>query len=167
MASIVHGGQVGLRQGQTRRSARRSADPMPELADHAGDGGKRHLLAHRQHQRFEQQGEARQLARPSGSTRRTRPSGSLTRGTRTSRIAFMLEEVEMPVALGLGVVDRMHARHAGHREPTSGDKVDADRQGACLGIEIRAGDKPGRPDSQRRFEEFLGHTHSPELRQGY
>ena len=84
MASMVTF-EDGARQGKLHVALANRLDPMPGVAHHAGDGGKRHLTAHRQNEGFKEQREPRKLARPIGLDENHRPSGSLIRGVRTSR----------------------------------------------------------------------------------
>jgi hypothetical protein len=70
----------------------------------------------------------------------------------------------MPVALGYCVVDRMLSGDPRNREASTGSEVHANRQRPGLCIEIGAGHKPRAANPQRRFEQFLGHPHQPELR---
>jgi hypothetical protein len=77
--------QVDPGKGEIDIAAANGMHPMPAFADRARHRGKGHLLGEHQHQRLEQQGKAGELADQSGSTSATLPSGSLTRGTRTSR----------------------------------------------------------------------------------
>src|ERR1700747_645314 len=62
------------------------------------------------------------LPNQSGSSRTTRPSGSLTRGGSDLEVAFMLEEVEVAQPLGLGVMDPMQPVDSRCGKPAAGDK---------------------------------------------
>ena len=82
----VHVAEVGLRQRELDVALAHRHHPVRRLSPTMrATRGKRHLLRQHQDQRLEQQREARQLPRNSGSTRRTEPSGSFTRGVRTCR----------------------------------------------------------------------------------
>ena len=70
----------------------------------------------------------------------------------------MLEEVEVPQPLGLGVMDRMHTFDARCREPAPGDEVDADRQDLSSRVEINAPDIPGFGNAERRFKQLVLHA---------
>jgi len=72
----------------------------------------------------------------------------------------VLEEVEMPKPLGLGVVDRMDALDAGCRKSCSRGKVDTDRQGLPGRVEINVADKPGLANAKGRFKELILHARS-------
>ena len=50
--------------------------------------------------------------------------------------AFLLEEIEVPQALDLGVVNRMNACHVGYRKPRSRDEIHVDRQRLLGRVEI-------------------------------
>ena len=80
---------------------------MPAFANQPGHGGKRHLTAQGQDQRLEQEREAGKLSRPAGLDQNHPAIRELDPGGAHFEIAFVLEEIEMPVALGLGVVNRM------------------------------------------------------------
>jgi hypothetical protein len=67
-----------------------------------------------------------------GSISRTEPSGKLHSRHPHFQKALVLEEVQVPVALGLGVVHRMLARHPAITEAAAGTKVHTDRQRARL-----------------------------------
>jgi len=66
----------------------------------------------------------------------------------------VLEEVQVPVALGDRVVDRMFAGHARGREPGTRGEIHADRQGARLGIEVCAGTYQRGVDSSAASNSF-------------
>ena len=144
--------------GPARRSAGRSPHPMPGLANHARDGGKRHLAAHRQNQRLEQQREARQLARPVGLDQDHPAIGKRDPRRAHLEIALMLEEVQMPVALGLGVVDRMQPFRPFVRKPAAFGEIDGDRQEPLAGVERDIAHVPGGSDAKGRSEKFVAHA---------
>jgi len=54
----------------------------------------------------------------------------------------MLEEVEVPQPLGLGVMDRMHTSTPGAENWLPATKVDGDRQDLSSRVEIYAPDVP-------------------------
>jgi hypothetical protein len=64
-------------------------------------------------------------------------------------MALVLEEVQVPVVLGDGVVDRMHALVPGHRKASAGGEVDQHRQPLGRSIELDRLHGPGRADAQR------------------
>ena len=70
----------------------------------------------------------------------------------------MLEEIEMPQALDLGVVYRMRAREAGCCKPRPGDEIDADCQGLFSSIKNDAVDIPRLGDAQGEFKELVLHA---------
>jgi hypothetical protein len=156
---LAYRGEVGLRQCQLDVALADRGHAVPGLADQPRCSGKGHLLAQHQHQRLEQERETRQLPRP---RRFDLPHGAVGQPhPRHAHLqeALVLEEVEMPIALGHCVVNRMLASHIGHREATARGKVHTDRQCASLRIEIRPSDIPRRTDPQRGFKQFLGHLH--------
>ena len=72
----------------------------------------------------------------------------------------MLEEIEMPQALDLGVVHRMYAGYPGRRKPRPGDEIYTDRQGLLGRVEIDPVHVPRLDDPQCRFKEFVLHAHT-------
>jgi len=115
---------------------------VPGLVDHSGDRDKGHLLGQGQHQRLEQRREAGELAKPIGLDLDDPPVGQLDPRGSDLEVAFVLDEVEVPQPLGLGVMDPMHAFDPRRRKPAAGDKVDANRQHLACGIEIDAAHVP-------------------------
>ncbi len=148
----AHRRQIGLGQSEIDIARTDRVDAMPGAADQFGHGGEGRLAGHGQHQGLEQQGEPSELAKPVGFVLDHLPVGELHPRRAHFQDAFVLEEVEMPQALDLGVVDRMHARHPSGRKPRSGDKIDAYRQGLLGRVEIDAVDIPRLGDAQGRFE---------------
>lgn len=153
----VHVGQVGLgdRHFDVTRTDR--VHPVPGFADHPRHCGKGHLLAHRQHQRLEQQREARQLARP-GRLHQNHPAIRQLHPRRPHlQIALVLEEVQMPVALDLRVVRRVQAGRLRMHESAARHEVDADRQGLLCRMEIDPLDKPGIGNAEGGFKQLVVH----------
>jgi hypothetical protein len=71
------------------------------------------------------------------------------------QVAFMLEEVEVPQRLGLGVIDRMHTFDTRRREPAPGDEVDADRQDLSRRVKINTPDVPRFGNAERGFKQLI------------
>ena len=134
---------------------------MPGLANHAGDGGKRHLTAHRQNEGLEEQREPRKLARPIGFDEHHPAIGKFDPRRSHFEIAFMLEEVEMPVALCLGVVDRMQSFRPFVRKPAAFGEIDSDGQEPLAGVERDIAHVPGGSDAKGRSEKFVAHARAP------
>ena len=85
---------------------------MPALSNQPGDSGERHLTAHGKDQGLEQQREAGELSRPAGLDQDHPAIGKLEPWRAYFEIAFMLEKVEMAVALRLGIVNRVQPLRA-------------------------------------------------------
>jgi hypothetical protein len=64
----------------------------------------------------------------------------------------MLEEVQMPVTLGLSIVDRMDTISAGVSKPAASNKINLDSQALSFGIEINTLNVPRIDYAQSRFE---------------
>ena len=97
---------------------------------------------------LEQQGKVRQIARP---RRLDLPHRAVRQPhPRHAHLqeALVLEEVQMPIAIGHRVVDRMLVGHVRHREATAWRKIHSNRQRARLRVEIRPGHVPRRTDPQ-------------------
>jgi hypothetical protein len=94
---------------------------VPGCVDQSGDRGERHLLRHCQNQRLEQQGEAGQLAEPIGLDQHDSPVGQFDPWCSHLQVVFVLEEIEVPQALGLRVIDRVRALDTRRQKPAAGD----------------------------------------------
>ena len=69
----------------------------------------------------------------------------------------MLEEVQMPVALGHRVVHGMLAVYSRRRKTRARSKVDSDRELATGSVEVDPGHVPRWRNSQRRLKQLIGH----------
>src|SRR5690606_11094007 len=118
-------------------------------------GRERHLPAQTQHQGFEQQGESPQLARPRRIDESHRAVGQLHPWHPDLQKALVLEEVEMPVALRLRVVDRMLPGNPRVLEPVAGTEIHLDRQRPGLRVKPGLADIPGRIHAHRLFKQLL------------
>jgi hypothetical protein len=78
----------------------------------------------------------------------------------------MLEEVEMPVALRLGVVDRMQSFGAFVRKPAAFGKIDGDGQEPLASVERDIAHIPGGGDAKGRREKFVAHARTPAVSRG-
>ena len=99
---------------------------MPGQAGQAGDGRERHLPAQAHDERLEQQREAGRAARPGRLHQRHAAVRQPHPGHPGLEHALVLEEVQMPVALELRVVDRM--RPLAVREAAAAPEIHLDRQ---------------------------------------
>ena len=75
-------------------------------------------------------------------------------------VAFVLEEVEVPQPLGLGVMDPMQPFDPRCGKPAAGDKVDTDRQHLACGVEINAAHVPRFGDAEGGFKQLVLHPQS-------
>lgn len=73
----------------------------------------------------------------------------------------MLEEIQMPVALGHRIVNRMLTVSARHCEARARRKVHADHQRARRCIEIGPRYKPRGTDPQRCLKQLFYHRNPP------
>src|SRR5690606_28194514 len=74
--------------------------------------------------------------------------------------SLVLEEVQVPVKLGDGDVNRMVALHASQREAAAGDEVHPDGERLGRQIEVRARHLPRRRDPQGSLKQLVSHTRS-------
>lgn len=72
-------------------------------------------------------------------------------------MAFMLEEVQMPVTFDLRIVDRMHTLYAGIGKAATSNEIDVDGQTFLLGIEIDTLDIPRIGDAESSFKDLILH----------
>jgi len=131
--------------------------PMPAFADRARHRSKGHLLGEQQHQRFEQQGEASKLTDPVGLDQRHLAVRQLHPRHPYFEIAFMLEEVEVPQPLDLGVVDLVVARGLGVSKAAARHEIDVDGQSPLPSIEVHPLNEPGRSDPKGCCKQLVGH----------
>jgi hypothetical protein len=68
-------------------------------------------------------------------------------------------EVQVPVAVSQGVVDRMLAGHSFEHEAAAGGEVDGQRKDLGRLVEAHAAHRPRRGDVQRRFEQPVKHAY--------
>ncbi len=85
------------------------------------------------------------------------PVGQLDPRGSDLEVAFVLEEVEVPQPLGLGIMDPMHTFDTRCGKPTAGDKVDADGQHLAGGVEINAPHVPRFGDAEGGFKQLVLH----------
>jgi hypothetical protein len=69
----------------------------------------------------------------------------------------VLEEVEVPQPLGLGVMDPMQSFDPRCGKPAAGDKVDTDRQDLERGVEINAPHIPRFGNAESGFKQLVLH----------
>ena len=129
-------------------------DPRVMLADQGGDRPDRHLLAERHRQRFEQQREPRSRARPRDLDLMHAVLWAADPWDPGGQERLMLEEVEMPPRLLLGVVHLAVGPLAlWAREPRSLREVQDQLQPPRLTVEVDAHDAPRLLQPQSLLEE--------------
>jgi hypothetical protein len=69
----------------------------------------------------------------------------------------VLEEVEVPQPLGLGVMDPMQPVDPRRRKPAAGDKVDADCQDLARSVEINTPHVPRFGNTEGGFKQLVLH----------
>ncbi len=160
-------GQVSRGHGQVDITVANRLHPMPRQVHYARHRGKCHLPTQRQHKRFKEKREAVQLTDPVG-------LGQPHRAVRQSypqypdlQIAFVLEKIQVPQPLDLGVVNRMPASYAGIGKARTRDKVHSNDQFTPCGVEVDALHVPRCLDSQGGFKQLgLAHRFSLSRRAG-
>jgi hypothetical protein len=135
-------GEVRLLQSQFDVPLADRHHLMPGQAHQPGYRREGHLPAHRHDQRFEQQREAGQPSGPVGFDLPNTPLGQSHPWDTDRQVTLMLEEVQVPVALGNRVVGWVSPLNARHGKATAGDEINANGQRLLAGIEIDALDKP-------------------------
>ncbi len=91
--------------------------------------------------------------------------GKLDPGGAHFEIAFVLEEIEMPVALGLRIVNRMQPFRALIGKAAAFLEIDGDGHEPLAGVEPHVFDIPGLLDAKRRREKLVAHF-PPAVSQG-
>ncbi len=127
----------------------------------ACDTRERHLAAQQQHEGLKQQREARELARPRRVDLTHRAVGELHPRNAHLEFALVLEEVQMPIALGERVVDRMLPRLSRHRKAATDLEIHTNHQLPLARLEVHPGDVPGGADAQGCLEYLLGDHFDP------
>lgn len=138
----THLGQVSSIHSQVDIVGAKGLSSMPGFAHDARHGRERHLASQQKHQRLEQQREARQVAGPGRLDQGASPIRQPDARHADFQIALMLEDVQMPIPLTLGIMDRVHPFPAGIGEPTAHNKINMNNQGHLDSIEINALNKP-------------------------
>lgn len=156
---VAHRGEIGLRERQLDGAFADRGHPVPALAYQPRRGGEGHLLAQHQHQRLEQQGEARELPRPRRLDLPYRAVWQSHPREADLQEALVLEEVQMPIAFRHRIVDWMLAGHARCHKAAAHGKVDANREHACLSIEVCAGHIPRCGNLQGGRKQFFGYSY--------
>ena len=118
-------------------------------------GARKARLARQQHERLEQQREAREFAAPGRGDLHDLAVGQLHPRHLHLELALVLEEVQLPVGLRDGLVHRMLAGLPGHGKAAADLEVDTDFQLPLARLEVHPGDKPGTADAQCRLEDLL------------
>lgn len=104
----LDGGEVGLRHTQIDVALADRHHLMPGQIHQSGNGREGHFSAQGHDQRLEQQREAGQPAGPAGFNLPNAAIGQTHPRHPDLQVALVLEEIQMPIALGYGVVGRMH-----------------------------------------------------------
>jgi hypothetical protein len=73
-------------------------------------------------------------------------------------VTLVLKEVQVPVALGHGVVGRVCPLDAGHGKAAAGDEINANGQRLLASIKINALDKPRFGNAQGGFKQLGTHA---------
>jgi len=152
---LANAGEVGITQRQIDVALTDRRDPMPDLAAQTRHRLKRHLAGQHQYERLEQQREARELSGPVRLHVAHRTAGQHHPREADLKVALVLEEVQVPVALAHRVMRRMDPCLPGHGEPAAGGKVDANAQRLrrCIQVNRRHMTRLGNPQSS--LEKFL------------
>lgn len=130
---------------------------MPRDSGQPGHPLEGHLSAHGQNQSLEQQREAGQSARPRRLDQRHPPVGEPYARHSRLKHTLVLEEVQVPVPLDLGVVHRMRAAGRLVGETTASPEVDPYRQPAVPFVEVHAVNEPRLCHSQCLREQISLH----------
>ncbi len=138
-------------------------DTHVRFADQLGDRRDRHLLDQRHHQRLEQQREPRPLPRPRHLDLMHSMLGTVHARHPRRQERPMLEEVQMPPRLRLGVArlqPRRTALRAAKHRPAG--EVDPQIQPALIDVEAHLDDLPRRVQPKRLLKEVdVMHTGLP------
>ena len=151
-------GEVRLRQAQRDVTLADRHDLMPGQADQTGHRRKGHFPAHRHDQSLEEQGKAGEPSGPVGFDLPNAAIGQAHTRDANLQVALVLKEVQVPIALGHGVVRRMHTLDAGHGKAATSDEVDGNGQHLLLGVELNPVDVPRGGNAQGGFEQLGGHV---------
>ena len=73
----------------------------------------------------------------------------------------MLEEIEMPVTLDLGIVGRVDIISTWVSKLATRDKIDLDSQALSVGIEVNALDIPRVRNTQSSLKDLVLHHYCP------
>ena len=147
-------GQVSRGHRQVHVAVTDGLHAIPRQVHQTRHGGKCHLPAQRQHERFKQQRKAIQLAHPVGLREPHRAVGQAYPRYPNLQKAFVLEKVQVPQPLDLRVMDRVLARDAGVGKSRTRDKVHGNGQFTPRGVEIDTLHVPWRRDSKGCFKEL-------------
>jgi len=150
-------GQVHGIHGQINVLGTYGVHAMPGFARYPRYGRERHLLGQHENKRLEQQGEAGQFADPIRLDQGDLAIRQFDSRNTDFEIAFVLEEVQMPVTLGLGIVGRMDTIGTGVSKPTASNKIDLDSQTLSFGIEVNTLNVPRIHNAQSSFKDLVRH----------
>src|SRR5690606_6936423 len=132
---LVNVREVRRGQGQLYVALGDRRHPVPAFSHQPSNSRKRHLPTQRQHQSLEQQREAAELSRPRRLDQPHRAIGQLHARHSYLEKAFVLKEVQVPIALRLRVVRGMLARDLRMGEAAPGPEVYVNGQRTSGGIE--------------------------------
>lgn len=152
--------EISHAQGKLHVALAHRHHAVGRLAHDARHRRKRHLLREHQDQRLEEQREPGQATGEIRLDQTHRAVGQLNPRGAHSQDAFMLEEVQVPVGLGHGVMHRMQALVARCSKARTGFEVDQYSQGLGFLIELDRGHTPRIGNSQRRFKQLGSHESS-------
>ena len=141
-------------------------DLMPGQAHQPGYRREGHFPAHRHDQRLEKQGKAGQPSGPVGFDLPNAAIGQAYARDANLQVALMLKEVQVPIALGHGVVRRVCPLDAGHGKAAARDEVDSNRQRLLRHVKLDPVDVPRGGNAQGGFEQLGGHIAVTHVSQG-
>ncbi|MNL34777.1 hypothetical protein D3C87_1567670 [compost metagenome] len=152
-----HAGQIEFGHREVDIALADSVHAMPRLTHRSGYSRKRHLLRKRHHHGFKQQREARELASPVRLDQRHAAVGKLHAWRADFQIAVVLEEVQVPIAFGHRVVNRVPTGDLRVGKAAAGDKVNLDRQRLGLRVEVDFPDEPRIAYAKGCLKQFAMH----------
>ena len=150
-------GEISLLQPQLNVALADGRHLMPGQPDQPGYGGEGHFPAHRHDQRLEEQ---RKAGKPAGPVGLNLPNTGVRQANARhpdDQVAFVLEEIQMPVALGHGVVRGMRPRNPRYSEAATCHKINVQRQRFLRGVKINPVDVPWRGNTQCGFKKLGSH----------
>ena len=135
-------------------------DSVNRQSGHTGHAPEGHLLGQQQHQGLEQQGEARQLPRPFRLDLADASIRQLDPWHADLQKALVLEEVEVAVALGDCVMDRVIAADIRDPKAAAALEIDVDVQGLAGLVEDDVSHVPRRCNAKGGLKDLSAHCSS-------